>query len=568
MVLQLLLLTALLLVTVVKFPDFISGLQLARGLRPNRDWALVMLSELVVGIGELLLLLTCWKTYRLTVSAAVMAVFCPAAFLAVALELPCSKASRFSIACALWLGLLAVNYVPGLPSQLVNACVLVIAFAGLYVGSGAKGWLRPRGGLDWWSPIVRISFPNLMALLAIGSEGAILTLLGLHGAVGIGYGLGHLGESIVTAAIIMVGLSVFLTAVPVVADEDDQQSIIQHDAWRGLFSLVHEVFFLPVVAALAPSAVSSWPHALVLLYFVMIALLSSQAWDSAVPREALLDIRTVGLCSSGSRLILVGAVVAAVGGHGRLFLIFAGGSTAWTALWLVAGGASVAWAQVLHLGVGAGACAAILGGPPAASYVWLACTISAVLVGLVSKDVRKRWLLTTEVPAAMAQLRLVQARLSLWAEGASVPQVVDASPQGAALQLLELEERLPMERLGHGFLQRRHVWRRSLLDSPSYGLVAAGLKELRAAIAVPPSRALLQGLLLRVPIRGRTSMLPRPLAAEMADFVLEDSLAHVVPSLPESLVQVGNGNADLIALERSAQIEAGVLAGKVQSGRR
>ena len=61
--LQFLLLAVLLIGTVVKLPDFLGNLRPTRGLRKARDCALAAASELVVGIGELLLLVTAWKTY-------------------------------------------------------------------------------------------------------------------------------------------------------------------------------------------------------------------------------------------------------------------------------------------------------------------------------------------------------------------------------------------------------------------------------------------------------------------------------------------------------------------------
>lgn len=563
--LQLLVLTALLIVTVVKFPDFVTGLQPTWGLRANRDWALMMLSELAVGIAELLLLLTCWKTYRLTVSAVVFAVLCPAAFLAVVLEVPCSSVCRFGAACALWLCLLAANLAPGLLAQLVTAGALGVTCAALCRGSNADGWIRPRGGMDWWSPIVRFTMPNVLSLSTVAVEGATLAWLAK--------GMVEEGDSdifmapagyLVTAALSVVGLSVFLTALPVVADEEDQKSIIQHDVWRSVSFLVHEVLFLPVVTALVCPAASSWQHSIALLYFITIAVLSSQAWYVPISREVLLDIRSVGLCSSGGRLLLAAAAVAAAGAFRSAFLGLAGASLVWTAFWLLAGGASVAWAQVLRIGVGAGALAFVAGGCRAASWAWAGCFGTALAVGLQARAKRRRELLATDVPTAMARLQAIQARLSLWGDATRVPSVVDTSPQGAAVQLLELEERVPFERLSRAFLLGRRAWQERLLSDPSYKQVTEGLQELQAAITMPPTRSLLQGLLVRVTIAGRARSLPGPLAAEIADFLLHDSCPRFTVEAPVGLSQVAAGAPDLCLLARMARTEAQALAGAMQ----
>merc|ERR1712232_456868 len=140
-----------------KLPDFLSSIRPSQGLRKARDCALASVSEVVVGIGEFLCFLTAWKSYRLAVSALIFATLCPAAMMSIALPGGTTRTKpRFAIACLCWLGILCASFFfkEQYYVMLSVGIILLMSFVG-FVFNRVDGWIRPRGGLDWWGSSVR-----------------------------------------------------------------------------------------------------------------------------------------------------------------------------------------------------------------------------------------------------------------------------------------------------------------------------------------------------------------------------------------------------------------------------
>jgi len=512
---ELVLLTILLMVTVVKFPDFLGGLSLSRGVRANRDWACLVTGILLEGICELLTLLFVWKTYKLLVHTALFALLSPAAILAVTLPKSWIRGTRFSVALLIWLAALAGNIVA---AQIDTArvarpligIVWVLAFVGL-CWNKAGGWLCPNGADDWWSPVVRFTLPNLLALVAIISDGTVLAFLA-HGWT----------MTSTMAASILKGVclaSILHASCVIVADDADQKNILMDPVWRGMVSLLQEVMFLPVTLALSTQAKSTIGilNSICLMYYMTVALLGTSVWELSTSPTLHLDIRCVGLSSCGRRLLLAAAVIAAVSSMQSLFVALVMSAGIWTACWAWRG-SSVLWTQVLQFSAIVGCVLLMKVGLFAMYITYFSGIVLAVLVmvtGCIQR--RQRWS-ASGLPEALTRLQHIQERLCLWGDTSNSHQhVFGTTAQSAAYWLLNLEAGLPFERLSLKFMNLRQSWRRELLKSPSYETVLSKLKELQEAIHEPCTRVLLRQVLVRykVPYGHR---FPEPLVESITNF--------------------------------------------------
>eukprot|EP00930_Biecheleria_cincta_P033255 TRINITY_DN23020_c0_g1_i1.p1 TRINITY_DN23020_c0_g1~~TRINITY_DN23020_c0_g1_i1.p1 ORF type:complete len:1521 (+),score=251.07 TRINITY_DN23020_c0_g1_i1:50-4612(+) len=562
--LQFLLLAVLLTATIVKLPDFLSNLRPTRGLRKARDCALAAASELVVGIGELLLLITAWKTYRLCVSAVVFAVLCPAAMLAVALPSGMtSTRCRLAVASFCWLGLLLASY--WLPATFVlsaAAIFLVFAFLGLCIKQ-VPGWMRPRGGMDWWSSKCRCTFPNLLAVLAILTELAVLLWVGAFGIAG--YAFPQLktseGSDVVsTIACAIVALTLLLETLPMVANEDEQAATVSAPAWRAATAMAKEVLIFPVVLSLTTKLSEHWLYCVALLFYCVIALLSSAIWDVDLSYEFLLDIRCTGLNLGGRRLLAIAAIQVGLTGHWFGFISLLVASAAWSAV-LAPFAASIAWAEVLRLGASVAALAAATFGLVPAYVTMAAICIIAVVTAVISWMLRRRSYAASEIPAALQHCSEMESNLRLWGDtAASLKLNVDADVLSTARQILEFEDRLPMERLELGFFAERSAWRRSLAESPDYKTVLSHIERLKAAITVPVTRILLQQVLAKAPAT-RGKQLGLPLANEIARF----TVPPIEFDVPAPLKGWEFGDLNLAALRQHAARQAKMIPKLIQS---
>ncbi|CAK0871657.1 unnamed protein product [Prorocentrum cordatum] len=560
---QFLVLAALLAGTVVKLPDFLWGLQPARGLRKARGWALAKVSELVVGLAELITLLFAWKAYRLLVTAVVFVTLTPAAMLALTLPRNLPSRVRFGLASAVWLGAAALGFVVGdLAGLAAAAALLATASAGLAANEalhGPEGWAVRRDG-DWWSPQARWTAPNLFALMGIVADGAVMCWAGAALAslapgpaelTGAGVGPAAAGVGVVIAALLHITL-------PMVVEEEERADVVEDAAWRAARQLLQEVLFLPTVAVLAPMTPRHPAWTLPLLYFAVVAALSPAAWGTPLSRAGLLDIRTLGLASSGRQLLLAAAVVVAARGWRLPFASLAAAAALWTLAWTPRG-AAVRWAELLRAGAALAAAGAALEGLPRGPLVAAAACWAGLTAAFAAAS---GWqLAATAVPQAVETLGLLQARLSLW--GGDGPQhrvALGASVPGAAAALLDLEERTPFDRLRLGFLRARDGWRAQLRRAADYGDVLAQLKELEGALTEPPTRILIQQVLERMPLaRGRR--LPAPLAAEIAALAVPRPGARP----PEPPRGWEHGRLDLVAARQAAASEAAKLPAQLQT---
>jgi len=568
---QLIVVAGLLALTVVKFPDFLAGLRPTKGLRANRNWALAMLSELAVGIGELFVLLTVFKTYRLIVSAAVFAALTPAAIMSVALPARLSAEVRFGFMSAVWLGMLVQMYgAAGVGVQMQVAGVVALASVG-FCSKGVKGWLTPPG--DWWSPVARCTTPNLLALGALVVDAVILAMVAAV-ETPLWTPFPSLADSFATwlfsfvgmpiecpFAVLLICLSLLLTTVPMVAHEKERESIVQDSSWRCCCALLHEVLFLPLVASLAQASTTSWPHCLCLAYYVLSALLAPAVWEARIDSESLLDVRQLGVFASGARLLLAASVFAATSGSPVGLQATASALTLWTLVGAFVGASSVPWAGVLHVGVGAGGLAAASGGLRGAAAAWLVAAVFAFARASAARRRLAAAALASEVPAAVARLARIQTCLSLWGDASPivVPTVDAFSPQVVAVAVRELEARLPFERLDPDFLAHRGSWLRRLSAASTFSQLSAKLEALEKAVRVPPQRAMLVQLLgkVRPQSAGRCRGLPRPVASLVVSYVAE---AAAPMELGDEVVPAewwtAAGQFDLIRISQAARARA------------
>eukprot|EP00419_Tripos_fusus_P033100 CAMPEP_0172786870 /NCGR_PEP_ID=MMETSP1074-20121228/206162_1 /TAXON_ID=2916 /ORGANISM="Ceratium fusus, Strain PA161109" /LENGTH=1640 /DNA_ID=CAMNT_0013623887 /DNA_START=56 /DNA_END=4979 /DNA_ORIENTATION=- len=559
---QTLLLSVLLLITVVKFPDFFSGLQPAKGILVARNWALFNAAELAVGILELLFLLTAWKTYRLLVAALVFMLLAPAAMLSVAFPTSMDRRLRFSIAGVSWCALLACALLlsAGTAVHASLLGLLLLAFLG-FISNDVPGWVRPRGDMDWWSPSVRCSLPNGFALLGMATEASVLLaasmmLSSTPSELGLSLNSWQMLWHSTSAGLLAVAASLLLVSVPMVAEEKEQEMILADHAWRRSMQLLHEVCFLPVVLILAQACAASRSCSVALLYFTSLALLAGGVWDNSVSREELLDIRVVGLGSSGRQLMFCSAVFAAAGGHSMVFVLFGIAAVLWTAIWIPKG-SSVPWVELFRIGLQVGALVAGFAGLHCAVGVWGATTLLATTVALVARRQRRQRIVSSDLPKAMEELVQIQARMKVWDDSVSCELTsLDVSEQGAAMQLLRLESELPFERLRPSFLEARRVlWQQELLNAKDYSDVLLKLKELKEAIHEPTTRILLKQVLRGIAVPGRMAPFPEPLTELMVGFTCAPmSVAKVDPGPGWE-----HGCFDLSALRTQAVQEAARL---------
>mmetsp|Transcript_145305 Transcript_145305/g.256145 ORF Transcript_145305/g.256145 Transcript_145305/m.256145 type:complete len:1585 (+) Transcript_145305:42-4796(+) len=594
--LQLSVLTLLLIVTVVKLPDFLSSLRPSYGLRKLRDCALAAVSELVVGIGELLLMITAWKTYRLLVSAVIFAVLCPAAMLAMTLpplmknenrfqEVPveyyqaviknCDKnvvmdqgqkvekgtRCRLFVASLFWFVILFAGIWASAPYVLFCFdIILVLAFSGLCFNK-SPGWLRPRGGMDWWSSVCRMTFPNLLAVTAILSEAVVLALVGRSCMAE-----GWLEEKETAGtdrfaifAFSTVAAAILLETIPMVSSENEQISVITSHAWRAGTMITKDVLLFPVVLVLSGRLSEHWLYSVALLFYTVIILLSSAVWDVDLPYESLLDVRCSGLNMGGRRLLTMAAVQAGLSGNNGLFLSFMVASAAWTTMWAPFA-SSTPWAEVLRLGASAGGLAAATLGLFPTFLTWISAFIIGLLTAFGSWLLRKRALAASKIPSAMQHCVDMEKCLRLWGD-TTLPRLrVDADVRSTARRVLEFEDRLPVERLDLDFFAGRHAWRSGLADAPDYETVLLHIERLKTAISVPVTRILVQQVLARMTLFGKRQ-LDRPLATEIAKFVVPP----VDFKLPQPLKGWEFGDLDLAALRQHAEREAAKIPMLIRS---
>lgn len=513
---EFLILVAILAVTVVKLPDFLNGMRPHMGLRANVGWALIKVQEVIMGLVELLFLLTAWKSYRLVLSAATFAALCPATILAMALPSRCPPKCRFAFASILWIGLvlICVFCVPIVPLAAHQPAILVIGLGvmtclGLWM-NGTPGWFSPAPG-EWWNPSARWTAPNLLVLLGIAVEAAGLSLVAS----------GQQSELMVTISDSMsnsyalygvVLAFVLLTTLPWVAADEERRNIIAAINWRAAVSLFREVFFLPI-AWLLTQAADSTMKTLAIVFFLYFATFLGVSCDVKVTRQFFIDVRSPEFFFAGTRLVLASALLCRE--SDMAFLYSCAALCVWVLVWGVHG-CSVLWVQVLRFGVGAAAVATMVVGVNGFLLASSIAVCLAVVVGSISHCRRRQAMRNADIPASLQKLRLVQGRLGLWGDtfglslSSSVPEVAN--------HLLLLEDRLPLERLTKGFMTNRPQWRQALKVAEDYSQIKDALKQLACGIATPvPSKALTQ-VLCQIPVQQR-SYFPQDLAALVVSFV-------------------------------------------------
>jgi len=249
-------------------------------------------------------------------------------------------------------------------------------------------------------------------------------------------------------------------------------------------------------------------------------------------------------------------VLAAVGDHSMLSVVFVASALVWTLAWLPCG-SSVPWAELLRFGFQAGALVTTMVGLVSAVAVCGVTTAFAAIVALISRWRRRRRFEDSELPQAMEELLQIQNRLRLWGDSStSEVSDLDMSEQGAATELLGLESQLPFERLKLSFLQgRREEWQAELINATDYATVLQKLEELKEAIHEPCTRVLLKQVLRGVRVPGRTSPFPGPLTDMLAAFTYPKELSAKV----EPPYGWESGELDLEGLRRQAKIVAASL---------
>jgi len=564
--LQVIVLKVLLVVTVVKLPDYLSGLRMTKGLRPIRNWALAKMAELVVGILELLLLLSAWKTYVLIIRATTCAVLTPAAMLGMATPKCLDRRVRFGIITMLWaiffVGLCWVWTRPGASfDNGASICLMVVWLITLFLamfgfaGNQVGGWLAPLGGNDWWNPVVRCTLPNLLALATIVVE-AITTYyvaFALKTPTAVTFIADAINsDSTITAALVLIGASILLVSLAVTSDEDDQLAVVGASKWRAAMTFTQETLFLPIVLVLSSvKSPRTLLHSAAVYYYITLAVLANGVWDMPVPRSLLLDIRCVGMSSSGRRLLLCAAVLAANVGSELVFVIFSCSACAWALAWAPRGG-SVLWVELLRAGSLASCCAVIFFSQKAALFGMAGFALVSTVVAVVDWARRRVAWARSSLPKAIAELEGLTLRLSVWGNDVEAESLVtNLSAQGVAQKVIQLETQIPFDRFTTHFMAGRHAWRSTLLDAACFEEVLGCIQELREGIVEPTTRILLKQVLGRAPLaKGRS--IPAPL--------IDEVLAFAVPQLgfkPLAPVEGWRtGRLGLVQIARDARNQA------------
>lgn len=400
-----------------------------------------------------------------------------------------------------------------------------------------------------------------MVVVAILTETAVLVWAGMFGLTG--HALPQLNTSgvdiVSTIACGIVGLTILLETLPMVANEDEQATMVTASAWRAATAITKEVLLFPVILSLTTKLPASGLYCVALLFYVVVALLSSAIWDVDLTYESLLDIRCTGLNLGGRRLLAIAAVQVAVTGHRFGFISLMIASVVWSAA-MAPCAASVAWAEVLRLGASVMALvAATFGLLPA--YVALAVTsIVALATAVTSWRLRTRAYAASEIPTALQHCLEMESNLRLWGDTASLKLSINADVASTAQHILEFEDRLPVERLKLDFFAERSAWRSSLAESPDYKTVLSHIEHLKAAITVPVTRILLQQVLATAPAT-QTRQLGLPLAREITQF----TVPPIEFAMPPPLKGWEFGDLNIVALRQHAAQQAKHIPKLIQS---
>eukprot|EP00927_Polykrikos_kofoidii_P071420 TRINITY_DN67681_c0_g1_i1.p1 TRINITY_DN67681_c0_g1~~TRINITY_DN67681_c0_g1_i1.p1 ORF type:complete len:1852 (+),score=274.27 TRINITY_DN67681_c0_g1_i1:77-5632(+) len=574
--LQLIILGAILVGTVVKLPDFLYGFNPFKGLHRMVRWAMLNVAELVMGIMEFLMLLTFWKTYRMFVSSIVFGLFAPAGILTAALPGGFTYTSRFVVVGPVWTGWLACVLTFSSMKGMWNlgwgigiiGIPIVLTFVGM-TGAGVPGWLKPRVG-DWWTPQVRVTPLNAVVLIVVVVEAVMLAAVVMFQKDGTTHGdewrsLTTLGaQQLKTLAIVsffIMGASALVAALPLVAyDDEERAKLVSDPRWVVVTTFLLELLFLPVTWAAWPTLVgddASKLHVLIFVYYVFAVVMLPAMCESPLGPETRLDVRYTGLYAAGHKILLLAAVVTAWDAQTVPFIASATGLFAWTLMFLIHG-CSVSWVQVLRLGISSGALAAlekrIWSGPV---FAWGVVFVLAVIAFVISKLDRQQSLSQAEnLPAVLDLLRKTNARSSLWGGAYSLRSSKGDSPQFIARELLAMEVALPFERLHFQFMAQRGEWRSKLQQASDYSVVQTAATLLVNAIFVPPSATLLNRLLAKVPGYGRLGF-PGPLRMKVIAFVglADGSTAnlHIQSLTPPDNSTSYKGSKDLAILWDSTE---------------
>lgn len=222
---------------------------------------------------------------------------------------------------------------------------------------------------------------------------------------------------------------------------------------------------------------------------------------------------------SGHRLLLLVAVAGAFLQWGYTVTILCAVDFLW-ALLFISRGCSVMWVQVLRLGVGGGGVAAgLCKSLEAAAVTWSLCIVLAVVLGARQHFNRRNERRQIDCFLLLTRLQSLVGRLALWGDRSSAKLALraDCTAHDGAFMLLEIEARLPIERLHPGFVRTRAAWRQRLWEqSYDFNAVLESARELDRAFYVPPSAVQLKRMLDQV--RGGRGI-PEWLAQEVLDFV-------------------------------------------------
>ncbi|CAE8688208.1 unnamed protein product, partial [Polarella glacialis] len=284
------------IITLVRALDFISEAALhVTSLLELRALGLRCAKEAVSEVWELLSLFTFWRTYRCAVRASVFGVLLPASGLA-GLP-PKAQLLLWSVLCAFpWLLPLLCGFQPsvalGLACAAMLPCFIILCRSGAGRGEQSVGY-------GVW---VRLSWPNLLALLAIVGEAALLAAVP---EIARHFEPDRLILPAVCASCSWLLISSLPPSLPSQEQADCQTSVRFHACCH----VFRHCLLLPVASVLfAAVAQGSCWLALLLLFLIATSVLGIKQFDTAPPLALGLDLAPPPLYMSGlalSQLLLL-----------------------------------------------------------------------------------------------------------------------------------------------------------------------------------------------------------------------------------------------------------------------
>jgi hypothetical protein len=543
LVLQIVILFVLLVASLIRFPEAVGSLGRSASLRDLRDNLLTNMKDALNSLGELLTLLTVWRTYSLIFrSIAQSLLVAPACITEMIGSIsPCLPLGvRFVLGVLVVAGLFVSSFLGAVGRAAFLIGVVVIMVGSCAVTAKREGESQIRG---WTSPSLRWTWTNFIALAAVFIEPTML-VLAMSTFPGAEYNRAENGTplfgsgaqksvcelstpSFVVASVLIGIWSLLLSLMFVTGQEDEHGELQSNTLLRFMQLLLSHTLLVPIcLLSLLPVACEDANFRGISLCLFAFYVCTTQALSTECglleppPASGGLDLRyptkyisisqaiSVGLCIACTWSSPVDIIIAAVLGTVSLMYI------------LVYPRVSAPICCVPYVAIlrGAGALAVAVsaffilyqrrsGSPLAFSVLLytLCCllcisVLMAMIRALIDHKIRQRefeqsgiieecrkLLVDTEESLCDSQAVLGMDK-HIWKQRWGKRILASSSPQSFALQLRAFEKDILVEWLTKDFVEDRKKWCFSLLEVRTWQVLQEKILVLRSGIRTPPTQ--------------------------------------------------------------------------------